>query len=125
MTMEEILLKKDYLKVKGMDAQFVEFRHMEHIILFARSERMTFSNTVQQEETKYLYLVYIFKLVDQSKGKNGENTIICFNRIFHTFKEMTENLQSLLSEYILDQDRVLKCLNLAQKLDPDYFQTKE
>ena len=122
--MEEILLKKEHFMVKGMDTEFVEFRHREHNILFTRFERISLTDTNVREEAKYLYLIYIFRKQHKLAKKRNSDTdmgtfnIICFNKVYHTFDEMVHNLYSILSEYILNQDEVFRCLNEVQKLDP-------
>jgi len=129
--MEEILLKKGHFKVEGMDTQFVEFQHEGNNILFTRFERIRLAGTVVQEEAKYLYFIYIFRKEHKiSKKKKadmdmGPYNIICFNKVYHTFKEMTQNLDAILNEYILDEDEVFRCQELVQKLDPENYRNKE
>lgn len=122
--MEEITHEKEHFKVEGMDTEFVEFRHREHNILFTRFERISLTDTNVREEAKYLYLIYIFRKQHKLAKKRNSDTdrgtfnIICFNKGYHTFDEMVHNLYSILSEYILNQDEVFRCLNEVQKLDP-------
>lgn len=50
-------MKMEHFKVKGMDTEFVEFRHQEHDILFSRFERISLTDTNVREKAKYLYLI--------------------------------------------------------------------
>ncbi|TFB21459.1 hypothetical protein E3U55_09110 [Filobacillus milosensis] len=124
-------MKKEHFKVKGMDTEFVEFRHKEHNILFTRFERIRLAEETVREEARYLYFIYLFRKehkVTKTKKTNmemGPYNIICFNKVYHTFEEMVHNLYSILSEYILDQNEVFKCLNMVQKLDPKNYHDKE
>ncbi|MEK5104949.1 hypothetical protein MKX83_23690 [Cytobacillus sp. FSL M8-0252] len=117
-------MKKEQFKVEGMDTEFVEFRHKEHNILFTRFERIRFKGEEVREESKYLYLIYIFRkkhrVVNNHNDKKemGSFNIICFNQVYHTFDEMVHNLIPILSEYILDQDEIFKCLYKVHNLDP-------
>lgn len=121
-------MKKEHFKVEGMDTEFVEFRHQQHDVLFSRFERIGLTDINAQEEAKYLYLIYIFRRQQKrqrrfAKKRNSNMemdtfNIICFNKAYHSFDEMVHNLYSILSEYILIQDEVIRCLNMVQKLDP-------
>ncbi|WP_156289886.1 hypothetical protein [Oceanobacillus salinisoli] len=117
-------MKKEHFMVKGMDTEFVEFRHLEHDILFTRFERLSLTGANVREEAKYLYLIYIFRKqhkLAKNRDSDGEIdtfNIICFNKSYHTFDEMVHNLYSILTEYILNQDEVFRCLNEVQKLNP-------
>ncbi|BCB40551.1 hypothetical protein BCJMU51_5469 [Bacillus cereus] len=116
-------MKKEHFKVEGMDTQFVEFRHKENDLLFTRFERIRLALEEGQEEAKYLYFIYIFRkehrVSEKNKMDKGPFNIICFNRVYHTYKDMTQNLDAILSEYILDEDEIFRCLDLVQSLDPN------
>ncbi|KUP08450.1 hypothetical protein Q75_02840 [Bacillus coahuilensis p1.1.43] len=115
-------MQAEHFKIKGMEQQFVEFRYMEYNILLTRFEKIRVESS--SEEARFLYFIYIFRKENKVVGKNQDKqtfNIICFNRVYHTYNEFMQNIDAILSEYILDEEELWKCLKLAKKLNPDYI----
>ncbi len=117
-------MKREHLEVKGRDTEFVEFNHQQYNILFTRFDHVSLTDTDRRKETRYLYLIYIFRKHHHLAREQNSNmemdtfNIICFNKGYFTFEEMVLNLYSILAEYILNQDEVFRCLKKVQKLNP-------
>ncbi|GEM_PF-6030105 len=118
-------MKKEHLKVKGMDTEFVNFHYQEYDFFFARYDRTGLVDEKFRKEAKHLYIVYIFRKQRKLAKKGNRDmgscalNIICFNKAYHTFDKMVHELFSILSEYILNTKEIFKCINKVLKLDPD------
>lgn len=122
-------MKKEQFKINSLKTRLVEFSHHEKNLLLARFERIQLAEAEVLEEAKYLYFIYVFRRQHMDTKNNmvdiGPYNIICFNKIYHTFKEMMEQLNVILAKYILSDEGKLKCLELVHKLNPNCYEDKE
>ncbi|MBT2217845.1 hypothetical protein KK120_18720 [Virgibacillus dakarensis] len=108
---------KYFLRMKGMESRYVEFRVDEYVFLLTRFEKV--GHRAETEEGKFLYFIYVFhrkEFVD----KNSPHNFMNFNKVYHTFESMYDELHFISEEYIIDFRKALKLLKLSQKLDPNY-----
>lgn len=109
---------KHFDKIEGMEQQFVNYFHEDYVFILTRFEKI---RTQEGKEPSYLFFIYIIRkerIVDKKECKD----IICFNKVYHSYEEFMDNLLMITGEYIFEQSKYNKCITLAEKLNPDYFE---
>ena len=70
-------------------------------------------------------------MFDKRLAKVNEDSITdVFNTeirdgVFETFENLKQNIDAILSEYILDEDAIFECLKVVEKLNPIYLEKDE
>lgn len=106
-----------FVKKDEFEPAFVEFYSADHNIILTRFERVL---KMDKNKGQWLYFVYIFKR-EPTKGKKGNLGISVYNKIFHSYEEFMGNLYFIVGEYLVDSHELIKCMNLAKKLNPNYY----
>ncbi|MBS3678932.1 hypothetical protein KGF86_01770 [Ornithinibacillus massiliensis] len=108
-----------FVKKDEFEPAFVEYYSADHNIILTRFERVL-KRDKDKDKGKWMYFVYIFKK-DSAKGKKDNLGISVYNKIFHSYEEFMGNLYYIVGEYLVDNHELQRCMKLAKKLDPNYF----
>lgn len=125
--MEEIHLQQTNHSRKPMENEIIEFYYEDYQFIITRFKRI---NWKQYEGfAQYQYFLFVF---DKRLAKiNQENSLIeVFNTeirdiAFATFEDLTQNIDAVLSEYILVENAIFECLKQVEKLNPIYLDKDE
>lgn len=110
-----------------MENEIIEFYYEDYQFIITRFKRI---NWKQYEGfAQYQYFLFVF---DKRLAKiNQENSLIeVFNTeirdiAFATFEDLTQNIDAVLSEYILVENAIFECLKQVEKLNPIYLDKDE
>lgn len=121
--MEEIHLQQTNNSRKTMENEIVEFHHEDYQFIITRFKRINWKQ--YKGFAQYQYFLFVF---DKRLAKviNGDSITEVFNteirdNVFETFESLKQNLDAILSEYILDDDAIFECLRRVEKLNPIYL----
>jgi hypothetical protein len=125
--MEEIHLQRSNHSRKTMENEIVEFHHEDYQFIITRFKRINWKQN--KGFAQYQYFLFVF---DKRLAKiNQENSLIeVFNTeirdiAFATFEDLTQNIDAVLSEYVLVDDVIFECLKQVEKLNPIYLDKDE
>ncbi len=125
--MEEIHLQRTNHSRKTMENEIVEFHHEDYQFIITRFKRINWKQ--YKGFSRYQYFLFVF---DKRLAKiDKENSLIeVFNteisdNVFATFEDLTQNIDAVLSEYILGDAAIFECLKLVEKLNPIYLDKDE
>lgn len=121
--MEEIHLQQTNNSRKTMENEIVEFHHEDYQFIITRFKRINWKQ--YKGFAQYQYFLFVFdkrlaKVIKEDSITDVFNTEIRDN-VFETFEHLTQNLDAILSEYILDDDAIFECLKVVEKLNPIYL----
>ncbi|MFC4558393.1 hypothetical protein ACFO3D_09230 [Virgibacillus kekensis] len=112
---------------KTMENEIVEFRHEDYQFIITRFKKI---NWMQYKGfAQYQYFLFVFN--KRLAKINKENSLVeVFNTeirdsVFATFEDLTQNIDAVLSEYILGDAAIFECLKLVEKLNPIYLDKDE
>ncbi|GLB61776.1 MULTISPECIES: hypothetical protein [Bacillaceae] len=112
---------------KPMENEIVEFHHEDYQFIITRFKKINWKQ--YKGFAQYQYFLFVF---DKRLAKvNKENSLTeVFNteirdNVFATFEGLKQNIDAILSEYILVDDAIFECLKLAEKLNPIYLKEDE
>jgi hypothetical protein len=106
-----------FVKKDEFEPAFAEYYGTEYNVILTRFERVL---KMDRDKGLWLYYVYIFKR-ESTKGKRDKLGESVYNKIFHSYEEFMRNLYFIVGEYLIDGHELLKCMNLAKKLDPNFY----
>ncbi len=122
--MEEIHLQQTNHSRKLMENEIVEFHHEDYQFIITRFKKINWKQ--YKGIAQYQYFLFVF---DKRLAKvNKENSLPeVFNteirdNVFETFENLKQNIDTILSEYILVDDAIFECLKLVEKLNPIYLE---
>ncbi|REJ29251.1 MAG: hypothetical protein C6W56_06395 [Caldibacillus debilis] len=99
------------------ETSFIKFRHDDYMIIIAMHSRFAW---IQHTDSKYMYFMYITRLQKRFIGDNtsevAEFNILCFFGMNNTFSHLIQNVQPILSEYILDSKKIVEIVMLCEEL---------
>jgi hypothetical protein len=99
------------------ETSFIKFRHDDYMIIIARHSRFAW---IQHTDNKYVYFMYITRLQKRFIGDNtsevAEFNILCFCGMYNSFMHLIQNVQPILSEYILDSKKIVEIVMLCEEL---------
>jgi|SRR5699024_3830443 len=121
--MEEIRLQQTNNSRKAMENEIVEFHHEDFQFIITRFKRINWKQ--YKGFVQYQYFLFVFdkrlaKVIKEDSITDVFNTEIRDN-VFETFEHLKQNLDAILSEYILDDDAIFECLTVVEKLNPIYL----
>gem|GEM_PF-4657806 len=99
---------------KPMENEIVEFHHEDYQFMITRFKRINWKQYKGFAQYQYFLFVLDKRLANIIKDK-----------VFATFEDLTQNIEAVLSEYILDDAAILECLKLVEKLNPIYLDKDE
>ncbi|WP_096186337.1 hypothetical protein [Evansella halocellulosilytica] len=109
---------------KLMENEIVEFHHEDYQFIITRFKKINWKQ--YKGIAQYQYFLFVF---DKRLAKvNKENSLPeVFNteirdNVFETFENLKQNIDTILSEYILVDDAIFECLKLVEKLNPIYLE---
>jgi len=97
-----------------MENEIVEFHHEDYQFMITRFKRINWKQYKGFAQYQYFLFVLDKRLANIIKDK-----------VFATFEDLTQNIEAVLSEYILDDAAILECLKLVEKLNPIYLDKDE
>ncbi|MFT4413445.1 hypothetical protein [Bacillus sp. UMB0728] len=112
---------------KVMENEIVEFHHEDYQFIITRFRKINWKQYKGFAQYQYFLFVFDKRLAKVNKEDSLTevfNTEIRDN-VFETFENLTQNIDAILSEYILDEDAILECLNVVEKLNPIYLDKDE
>lgn len=125
--MEEIYLQQINHSRKPMENEIVEFHYEDYQFIITRFKRINWKK--YEGFAQYQYFLFVF---DKRLAKiNQENSLIevinteIRDNVFATFEDLTQNIDAILSEYILGDAAIFECLKLVEKLNPIYLDKDE
>lgn len=125
--MEEIHLQQTNNSRKAMENEIVEFHHEDYQFIITRFKRINWKQ--YKGFAQYQYFLFLF---DKRLGEviNEDSITEVFNTeirdgVFETFENLKQNIDAILSEYILDDDAIFECLKVVEKLNPIYLEKDE
>lgn len=125
--MEEIYLQQINHSRKPMEDEIVEFHYEDYQFIITRFKRINWKK--YEGFAQYQYFLFVF---DKRLAKiNQEKSLIeVFNteirdNVFATFENLTQNIDAILSEYILGDAAIFECLKQVEKLNPIYLDKDE
>ncbi|GAE27472.1 hypothetical protein JCM9140_3620 [Halalkalibacter wakoensis JCM 9140] len=110
-----------------MENEIVEFHYEDYQFVITRFKRINW----KQYEVFAQFQYFLFLFGKRLAKINKENSLIeVFNTeirdlVFATFEDLTLNIDSVLSEYILVDDAIFECLKQVEKLNPIYLDKDE
>lgn len=121
--MEEIHLQQINNSRKTMENEIVEFNHEDYQFIITRFKRINWKQYKGFSQYQYFLFVFDKRL---AKVNNGDSITEVFNteirdNVFETFESLKQNLDVILSEYILNDDAIFRCLKVVEKLNPIYL----
>lgn len=121
--MEEIHLQQTNNSRKTMENEIVEFHHDDYQFIITRFKRINWKQYKGFAQYQYFLFVFDKRL---AKVNNGDSITEVFNtevrdNVFETFESLKQNLDVILSEYILNYDAIYRCLKVVEKLNPIYL----
>jgi len=121
---EEILLQHSNHSRKMKENEIVEFSHENFLFMITRFKRINW-----KEYTgffQYQYFLYIFDKRLENKAQDTSTTgafnIVVRENVYSTFEILMQNLDAILSEFILVDDEIFDCLIRVERLDPIYME---
>lgn len=121
--MEEIHLQRTNHSRKTMENEIVEFHHEDYQFIFTRFKKINWKQYKGFAQYQYFLFVFDKRLAKVNKEDSLTevfNTEIRDN-VFETFENLKQNIDAILSEYILDDDAIFECLKVVEKLNPIYL----
>ena len=104
--------------------EIVEFSHENFLFMITRFKRINW-----KEYTgffQYQYFLYIFDKRLENKAQDTSTTgafnIVVRENVYSTFEILMQNLDAILSEFILVDDEIFDCLIRVERLDPIYME---
>lgn len=121
--MEEIHLQQTNNSRKTMENEIVEFHHEDYQFIITRFKRINWKQ--YKGFAQYQYFLFVFdkrlaKVINEDSITDIFNTEIR-DGVFETFENLKQNIDAILSEYILDDDAIFECLKVVEKLNPIYL----
>ncbi|RSK36623.1 hypothetical protein [Bhargavaea beijingensis] len=106
---------------KTMENEIVD--HEDYQFIITRFKRINWKQ--YKGFAQYQYFLFVFdkrlaKVIKDDSITDVFNTEIRDN-VFETFEHLKQNLDAILSEYILDDDAIFECLKVVEKLNPIYL----
>lgn len=103
-----------------MENEIVEFHHEDYQFIITRFKRINWKQ--YKGLAQYQYFLFVFdkrlaKVINEDSITEVFNTEIR-DGVFETFGNLKQNIDAILSEYILDDDAILECLKVVEKLNP-------
>src|SRR5690625_3656226 len=121
---EEILLQHSNHSRKTKENEIVEFSHENFLFMITRFKRINW-----KEYTgffQYQYFLYVFDKRLENKAQDTSTTgafnIVVRKNVYSTFEILMQNLDAILSEFILVDDEIFDCLIRVERLDPIYME---
>lgn len=123
MIMEGIHLQQTNNSRKAMENEIVEFHHEYYQFIITRFKRINWKQ--YKGFAQYQYFLFVFdkrlaKVINEDSITDVFNTEIR-DGVFETFENLKQNIDAILSEYILDDDAIFECLKVVEKLNPIYL----
>lgn len=108
---------------KTMENEIVEFNHEDYQFIITRFKRINWKQ--YKGFAQYQYFLFVFdkrlaKVINEDSITDIFNTEIR-DGVFETFENLKQNIDAILSEYILDDDAIFECLKVVEKLNPIYL----
>ncbi|QJX64610.1 hypothetical protein HLK66_25120 [Niallia circulans] len=108
---------------KAMENEIVEFHHEDFQFIITRFKRINWKQ--YKGFAQYQYFLFVFdkrlaKVIKEDSITDVFNTEIRDN-VFETLEHLKQNLDAILSEYILDDDAIFECFKVVEKLNPIYL----
>ncbi|MFY3791446.1 hypothetical protein ACOQFO_07090 [Ureibacillus sp. MALMAid1270] len=112
---------------KTMENEIVEFHHEDYQFIITRFKKINWKQYKGFAQYQYFLFVFDKRLAKVNKEESLTevfNTEIRDN-VFETFENLKQNIDAILSEYILDDDAIFECLKVVEKLNPIYLDKDE
>ncbi len=109
---------------KPMENEIVKFNYEDYQFIITRFKKINWDQ--YKGDAQYQYFLFVFdKRLESIKKENSLvevfNTEIRDN-VFETFEDLTQNIDAVLGEYILNEVTVSECLKLVEELNPIYLE---
>lgn len=121
--MEEIYMHHTNHSRKTKENEIVEFCHENFLFMITRFKRINWKE--YKGFAQYQYFLYAFdkrlEITDQQNSTTDVFDTIVREIVYPTFENLMQNLDALLSEYILVDDAIFDCLERVEKLNPIYL----
>lgn len=108
---------------KTKENEIVEFCHEDFLFMITRFKRINWKE--YKGFAQYQYFLYAFdkrlEITDQQNSTTDVFDTIVREIVYPTFENLMQNLDALLSEYILVDDAIFDCLERVEKLNPIYL----
>ncbi|GGJ55456.1 hypothetical protein [Virgibacillus salexigens] len=108
---------------KTRENEIVEYRHENFLFMITRFKRINWKE--YKGFAQYQYFFYAFDKSLEIAGQQCSNTdvlnTIVRENMYPTFENLVQNLDAILSEYILVDDAIFDCLKQVEKLNPIYL----
>ncbi|MEQ6376359.1 hypothetical protein RZN25_05900 [Bacillaceae bacterium S4-13-56] len=116
-------MKRTYHLRETNENGIVEFHHESFLFMITRFKRV---NWKQYEGfAQYQYFLFVFdKRLEMTNKQNSLTDVFSTkvrDNVFATFEDLKQNIDAILSEYILVDDAIFACLKLVGKLNPNYL----
>ncbi|WP_243292792.1 hypothetical protein [Bacillus sp. FJAT-47783] len=113
---------------KTKENVIVEFHHENFLFMITRFKRINWQQ--YKGFTQYQYFLFVFDKRLEMVNKENSLTTDVFNtkvrgNVYATFEDLKQNIDAILSEYILVDDEIFECLKLVGKLNPIYLNKDE
>lgn len=107
---------------KTKENEIVEYRHENFLFMITRFKRINWKE--YKGFAQYQYFLYAIdkglEIAVQETSTTDVFDAIVREHVYPTFENLIQNLDAILSEYILVDDAIFACLKLVEKLNPIY-----
>lgn len=121
--MEEIHLQRTNHSRKTKENEIGEFRHENFLFMITRFKRINWKQ--YKGFAQYQYFLFVLEKSLEMVNKENSLTDVFYTEVrdsvFATFEDLTQNIDAILSEYILVDNAIFDCLKLLEKLNPIYL----
>ncbi|SDG73674.1 hypothetical protein SAMN04489735_100237 [Aneurinibacillus thermoaerophilus] len=108
-------------KKKQKRLDFVKYLNDDYTIVIARHPRF---HWMSHTESNYVYFLYITRtqnrFIDEKTAAVARYNILCFQQIYSSYSCLMKSLYAVISEYLLDANKILEVFLLCEKLREQY-----
>jgi len=104
-------------KGKQEELGYVKAIHDDYTIIIAKHPRFKW---MHHNEEKFIYFMYITRsqkrFIDNRTAHVGDFNILCFQNFYSSYESLMNVIESILSEYILDNTKLFQVAMLCEDL---------